>query len=126
MSRFTHKQQDLLADQRPHAVLAQMQLLRRCTQRLPVIYTIRSRGQCGAFEDDPGAIFDLLKWGEHMAIICTFSAFCTLASCSQGDLQCAHSTHQVRMYAASWYVLSATPCAVRGSAAPLKMTQGHL
>eukprot|EP00611_Tribonema_gayanum_P015815 TRINITY_DN2771_c0_g3_i2.p1 TRINITY_DN2771_c0_g3~~TRINITY_DN2771_c0_g3_i2.p1 ORF type:complete len:407 (-),score=104.44 TRINITY_DN2771_c0_g3_i2:699-1919(-) len=54
---------DLLSDQRPHAVLAQLQLLRRHTGRLPVIFTIRSKGQCGAFADDPVAMFDLLKWG---------------------------------------------------------------
>jgi 3-dehydroquinate dehydratase len=40
-----------------------MQLLRRHTGGLPIIYTIRSKGQCGAFPDEPEKIFDLLKWG---------------------------------------------------------------
>lgn len=33
-----------------------------------VIYTISSRGQCGAFKDDPEATFDLLNWGEHVTV----------------------------------------------------------
>jgi pentafunctional AROM polypeptide len=55
--------QDLLADHDPYAVVRQMQLLRRHTGGLPIIYTIRSKGQCGAFPDEPEKIFDLLKWG---------------------------------------------------------------
>lgn len=54
---------DLLADHDPYSVLKQLSILRRYTGHLPVVYTVRSKGQCGAFADDPDALFRLAKWG---------------------------------------------------------------
>ncbi|CAN0260099.1 unnamed protein product, partial [Phaeothamnion confervicola] len=60
---------DLLAERDdPIAVLRQLQLLRASTARRPVIFTVRSKGQCGAFPDDADAIFELARqaiggWG---------------------------------------------------------------
>lgn len=54
---------DLLADHNPYSVLRQLSILRRHTGYLPVVFTIRSKGQCGAFPDDPDAIFRLARWG---------------------------------------------------------------
>eukprot|EP00612_Vaucheria_litorea_P006477 CAMPEP_0171471172 /NCGR_PEP_ID=MMETSP0946-20130122/551_1 /TAXON_ID=109269 /ORGANISM="Vaucheria litorea, Strain CCMP2940" /LENGTH=626 /DNA_ID=CAMNT_0012000621 /DNA_START=306 /DNA_END=2183 /DNA_ORIENTATION=+ len=54
---------DLLGDRDPYNVLRQMQFLRRKTQNLPIIFTVRSKGQCGNFEDDPESLFELVKWG---------------------------------------------------------------
>jgi pentafunctional AROM polypeptide len=54
---------DLLESVDPYSVLEQLQLLRMYTNNLPIIFTIRSKGQCGAFRNDPRAIFSLLQWG---------------------------------------------------------------
>lgn len=54
---------DLLANQEPYSVLRQLSILRRHTGYLPVVFTIRSKGQCGAFPDDPDALFRLARWG---------------------------------------------------------------
>ncbi|CAN0063793.1 unnamed protein product [Ectocarpus sp. 8 AP-2014] len=55
---------DLLADNEdPYTVLRQLSILRRHTGNLPVVFTIRSKGQCGAFPDDPEKIFRLARWG---------------------------------------------------------------
>lgn len=55
---------DLLADtEDPYSVLRQLSILRRHTGYLPVVFTIRSRGQCGAFPDDPDRLFRLARWG---------------------------------------------------------------
>ncbi|CAN0572077.1 unnamed protein product, partial [Ectocarpus sp. 12 AP-2014] len=55
---------DLLADNEdPYTVLRQLSILRRHTGYLPVVFTIRSKGQCGAFPDDPEKIFRLARWG---------------------------------------------------------------
>lgn len=54
---------DLLADHDPYSVLRQLSILRRHTRHLPVVFTIRSKGQCGAFPDDPEALFRLARWG---------------------------------------------------------------
>lgn len=54
---------DLLADHDPYSVLKQLSILRRHTSYLPVVFTIRSKGQCGAFPDDPEALFRLARWG---------------------------------------------------------------
>ncbi|CAM9161734.1 unnamed protein product [Ectocarpus sp. 4 AP-2014] len=55
---------DLLADNEdPYTVLRQLSILRRHTSYLPVVFTIRSKGQCGAFPDDPEKIFRLARWG---------------------------------------------------------------
>lgn len=54
---------DLLADYDPYSVLHQLSLLRRHTGYLPVVFTVRSKGQCGAFPDDPDALFRLARWG---------------------------------------------------------------
>jgi shikimate dehydrogenase/3-dehydroquinate dehydratase type I len=54
---------DLLRDNaRPWAVLRQLALL-KAHSRLPVIYTVRSKDQCGAFPDKPKEIFKLLAQG---------------------------------------------------------------
>lgn len=54
---------DLLANHDPYSVLKQLSILRRHTSYLPVVFTIRSKGQCGAFPDDPEALFRLARWG---------------------------------------------------------------
>lgn len=55
---------DLLADNEdPYTVLRQLSILRRHTGYLPVVFTIRSKGQCGAFPDDPERLFRLARWG---------------------------------------------------------------
>lgn len=54
---------DLLANHNPYSVLRQLSILRRYTGYLPVVFTIRSKGQCGAFPDDPEALFRLARWG---------------------------------------------------------------
>ncbi|CAM9362289.1 unnamed protein product [Chrysoparadoxa australica] len=54
---------DLLESQDPYFVLEQMALLRKLTNNMPIIFTIRSKGQCGAFPDDPEALFHLARWG---------------------------------------------------------------
>ena len=55
---------DLLADtEDPYSVLRQLSILRRHTGYLPVVFTVRSRGQCGAFPDDPERLFRLARWG---------------------------------------------------------------
>lgn len=54
---------DLLADHDPYSVLRQLSILRRYTGYLPIVYTIRSKGQCGAFPDDPEMLFRLARWG---------------------------------------------------------------
>ena len=55
---------DLLADtEDPYSVLRQLSILRRHTGHLPVVFTIRSKGQCGAFPDDPEKLFRLARWG---------------------------------------------------------------
>lgn len=55
---------DLLADtEDPYSVLRQLSILRRHTGHLPVVFTIRSKGQCGAFPDDPDRLFRLARWG---------------------------------------------------------------
>lgn len=54
---------DLLADHDPYSVLKQLSILRRHTGYAPVVYTVRSKGQCGAFADDPDALFRLARWG---------------------------------------------------------------
>lgn len=55
---------DLLADNEdPYSVLRQLSILRRHTGYLPVVFTIRSKGQCGAFPDDPERLFRLARWG---------------------------------------------------------------
>ncbi|CAN0338614.1 unnamed protein product [Hapterophycus canaliculatus] len=55
---------DLLADtEDPYSVLRQLSILRRHTGYLPVVFTIRSKGQCGAFPDDPEKLFRLARWG---------------------------------------------------------------
>lgn len=54
---------DLLADHDPYSVLNQLSILRRHTGYLPVVFTIRSKGQCGAFPDDPDSLFRLARWG---------------------------------------------------------------
>lgn len=55
---------DLLADtEDPYSVLRQLSILRRHTGYLPVVFTIRSKGQCGAFPDDPERLFRLARWG---------------------------------------------------------------
>lgn len=54
---------DLLADKNPYSVLRQLSILRRHTGFLPVVFTVRSKCQGGAFPDDPGALFRLLRWG---------------------------------------------------------------
>lgn len=54
---------DLLANHDPYSVLKQLSILRRHTGYLPVVFTIRSKGQCGAFPDDPESLFRLARWG---------------------------------------------------------------
>lgn len=54
---------DLLADHDPYSVLKQLSILRRHTGYLPVVFTVRSKGQCGAFPDDADALFRLARWG---------------------------------------------------------------
>lgn len=54
---------DLLGDHDPYSVLKQLSILRRHTGYLPVVFTIRSKGQCGAFPDDPESLFRLARWG---------------------------------------------------------------
>lgn len=55
---------DLLANKEdPYTVLRQLSILRRHTGYLPVVFTIRSKGQCGAFPDDPEKLFRLARWG---------------------------------------------------------------
>lgn len=55
---------DLLGDSEdPYSVLRQLSILRRHTGHLPVVFTIRSKGQCGAFPDDPEKLFRLARWG---------------------------------------------------------------
>lgn len=54
---------DLLADHDPYSVLKQLSILRRHMSYLPIVFTIRSKGQCGAFPDDPDALFRLARWG---------------------------------------------------------------
>lgn len=54
---------DLLKERdRPWAVLRQLALL-KAKSRLPVIYTVRSQDQCGAYPDKPREIFKLLGVG---------------------------------------------------------------
>ncbi len=53
---------DLLRDTSPWAVLRQVAIL-KAASKLPVIFTVRSKDQCGAFPDDPKAIFKLLALG---------------------------------------------------------------
>ncbi|CAN0212021.1 unnamed protein product, partial [Discosporangium mesarthrocarpum] len=54
---------DLLGNHNPYSVLQQLSILRRHTGRMPVVFTVRSKGQCGAFPDDPDALFKLAHWG---------------------------------------------------------------
>lgn len=54
---------DLLADHDPYSVLKQLSILRRHMSYLPIVFTIRSKGQCGAFPEDPEALFRLARWG---------------------------------------------------------------
>ena len=54
---------DLLSNYDPYSVLQQLSILRRNTNHLPVVFTIRSKGQCGAFPEDPDALFSLARWG---------------------------------------------------------------
>ena len=54
---------DLLDNHDPYSVLRQLSILRRHMSYLPVVFTIRSKGQCGAFPDDPEALFRLARWG---------------------------------------------------------------
>lgn len=53
---------DLLRDKTPWDILRQVAILKSAT-RLPVIFTVRSQDQCGAFPNEPAAIFDLLALG---------------------------------------------------------------
>lgn len=54
---------DLLANHDPYSVLRQLSILRAHTGYLPVVFTIRSKGQCGAFPDNPESLFSLARWG---------------------------------------------------------------
>ena len=53
---------DLLADQSVQSIHRQIALL-RAVVGLPVVYTVRSKGQIGSFPDDPKLIFPLLREG---------------------------------------------------------------
>ena len=53
---------DLLRDTSPWAVLRQVAILKKHSD-LPIIFTVRSKDQCGAFPDDPEGIFKLLALG---------------------------------------------------------------
>ncbi|GAB5033332.1 3-phosphoshikimate 1-carboxyvinyltransferase [Nannochloropsis oceanica] len=53
---------DLLQDRTPWSILRQVAILKSATQ-LPIIYTVRSKDQCGAFPNDAEAIFKLLGLG---------------------------------------------------------------
>lgn len=54
---------DLLADHDPYSVLRQLSILRRHTNYLPIVFTVRSKGQCGAFPENPESLFNLARWG---------------------------------------------------------------
>ncbi|CAM9525408.1 unnamed protein product, partial [Choristocarpus tenellus] len=54
---------DLLANHDPYSVVEQLSTLRRHTGNMPVVFTVRSKGQCGAFQDDADALFRLARWG---------------------------------------------------------------
>jgi len=53
---------DLLRDHSEWSVLRQLAILRKHSP-LPVIFTVRSKGQCGAFADEPVPLFNLLESG---------------------------------------------------------------
>lgn len=59
---------DLLKDQSVDSVARQIALLRDACPQLPLVYTVRSKGQIGRFPDDPAAMFPLLKQGLRNAI----------------------------------------------------------
>ena len=55
---------DLLESWNPASVLEQLAVLRKHTDNMPVIFTIRSKSQCGAWPDDAGEeLFQLARWG---------------------------------------------------------------
>ncbi len=56
---------DLLEDRLdPYKVLEQLQVLRSAIDGLPIIFTIRSEGQCGQWPDsDVDGLFKLSEWG---------------------------------------------------------------
>lgn len=58
---------DLLQDRTPWSILRQVAILKFAT-RLPIIYTVRSKDQCGAFPNDAEAIFKLLALGLRAGI----------------------------------------------------------
>ncbi len=56
---------DLLEDRLdPYKVLEQVQVLRSAIDGLPIVFTIRSEGQCGQWPDgDMDGLFELSEWG---------------------------------------------------------------
>jgi len=58
---------DLLQDRTPWGILRQVAILKSATT-LPIIYTVRSKDQCGAFPNDAEAIFALLALGLRAGI----------------------------------------------------------
>eukprot|EP00658_Telonema_sp_P-2_P041011 TRINITY_DN29326_c0_g1_i1.p1 TRINITY_DN29326_c0_g1~~TRINITY_DN29326_c0_g1_i1.p1 ORF type:complete len:448 (+),score=68.88 TRINITY_DN29326_c0_g1_i1:222-1565(+) len=69
---------DLLASQDPLYVLTQISVVRQFSQGRPLIYTVRTKGQGGDFEDDEAKYFELmilgLKFGcEYVDLECCWS-----------------------------------------------------
>ncbi len=56
---------DLLKDRSdPYKVLEQLQVLRSAINGLPIVFTVRSEGQCGQWPDsDVDGLFQLSEWG---------------------------------------------------------------
>jgi 3-dehydroquinate dehydratase len=54
---------DLLKSQDESFVLSQLAIMRRHSQGLPIIYTVRSSNQGGAFPDDEAAFWRLMLVG---------------------------------------------------------------
>ena len=54
---------DLLKSQNESFVLSQLAIMRRHSQGLPIIYTVRSSNQGGAFPDDEAAFWRLMLVG---------------------------------------------------------------
>ncbi len=61
---------DLLEDRLdPYKVLEQVQALRSAIDGLPIVFTVRSEGQCGQWPDgDTAGLFELSEWGLRVGV----------------------------------------------------------
>jgi pentafunctional AROM polypeptide len=99
---------DLFSDQSQWNVLRQLSFLRRNTE-LPIIFTVRSKNQCGMFPDDPQAIFALLEAGLRAGVDILDVEACWPSGYRQAILDSAAHYRRSTLLLGSYHVVG-RPC----------------